>query len=216
MNKKLLIFLAAILIILILLFLFRRPIMRQFHKFFGNNNRQMESSCPNCGQLFTDVVAVQNQAYMGSGIQPQENFDDLYTLEQKGKLKEVKSGDDYTIDNLSFSVPLLDPEAIQFLDVLSKRYREKCLQSKLNFAPFRISSLTRSIESLRKLKKNNGNAIESSGHLRGKTFDISYNTPKEELAQKKLFIKALSELRSEGRCYVKYEINQRCLHITVR
>jgi hypothetical protein len=215
-KKYLLFFLSVFLIVLILLFLLRRPIMRKWHDLFGNNKGQMDSSCPKCGQLFTDGVAVQNQAYLRSEIQPQENFDDLYLLEEKGMLKEVKSGEDFTIDDLDFSVPLLDPKAIRFLDVLSERYRNECLQSNLNYAPFSISSLTRSIESSRKLQEKNGNAIENSGHLRGKTFDISYITPKKESAQKKLFIKTLSALRREGHCYVKYEMNQKCLHITVR
>ncbi len=64
------------------------------------------------------------------------------------------------------------------------------------------------------LMKGNPNAIKSSIHLKGKTFDVSYKAFNKNDSQIKLFIKVLNELRLENRCYVKSERNG-CLNITV-
>ena len=95
------------------------------------------------------------------------------------------------------------------------RYKENCDKNQLEYKCFKITSLTRSIESVNKLQKVNTVAIEDSPHLRGKTFDISYaHFGEQHTAQLKQFIKALNESRKEGKCYVKYEQSTGCLHIT--
>ncbi len=64
--------------------------------------------------------------------------------------------------------------------------------------------------------KHNGNAIENSAHLKGKTIDITYITHKKQVKQKALFIQALAKLKDKGLCYVKFEVQKKCLHITCR
>ncbi len=76
-------------------------------------------------------------------------------------------------------------------------------------------SLTRTIESIKRLIGIEDNAIENSAHLRGKTLDITiygFNGYQQNL---EAFVSALRELRNKNRCYVKFEKNG-CLHITVR
>ena len=82
------------------------------------------------------------------------------------------------------------------------------------YVRFDITSATRSINSVNELSKENPNAIKNSAHLRGKTFDISYGAFSGYKIQLKLFIEALSELKNQKKCFVKYERNG-CLHITV-
>ena len=88
------------------------------------------------------------------------------------------------------------------------------LKAGLKYIPFEITSATRTIESVKRLEKDNDNAIKNSAHLKGKTFDIGYinfaNYPK----QRALFISVLKSFREENKCFVKYEIGQKCFHVT--
>lgn len=113
-----------------------------------------------------------------------------------------------------YSTLVLMPKAILFLDQLSILYQQKCTDNRIEYIPFEITSATRSNESVKKLTKTNINARDNSAHLRGKTFDISYNAFYKQERQLDLFIASLNALKKENRCFVKYERNG-CLHITV-
>ena len=80
--------------------------------------------------------------------------------------------------------------------------------------PYEITSGSRSRESVQRLGKENENSIKNSPHLRGKTFDMSWRAFGGNEAQLKLFTSALSELKNQNKCFVKFERNG-CLHITV-
>lgn len=62
--------------------------------------------------------------------------------------------------------------------------------------------------------KNNKNSIPESAHLKGKTSDVSYHAFGKNKKQSNAFVEALTELRNQKKCYVKFERNG-CLHITV-
>ena len=70
--------------------------------------------------------------------------------------------------------------------------------------------------------KVNGNAVSNSAHCRATTFDITYRRYKyvngkqaDALQLKNLLGEVMQELRAKGRCFVRYETQQTCLHITV-
>ena len=172
--------------------------------------------CPQCDVLFTDGTDQHNKAYKKEGISPQQTFDDLESLRKKKVLIRVQSNSRYALAPMQHSKPLLLPKASGFLKKLSDRYRNECRKASVSYHPFTITSMTRCVESVKQLSETNSNAIEHSAHLRGKTLDIAYNSFVGRAAQKKAFIEALRQLRAEKKCYVKYEFNQKCLHITVR
>ena len=91
-----------------------------------------------------------------------------------------------------------------------------------------VTSVLRSKDDVERLRGHNGNATQNSCHLYGTTFDVCYNRyktvepPGEQRrvvrndTLKYILAEVLRDMREEKRCYVKYEVNQGCFHITVR
>lgn len=176
----------------------------------------LDSSCARCGIIFQDEIPIHENAYKYEGIKPKNDFDDLQKLIDNHTLVKIKTTENYIVEHMDASLPAMLPKGITFLNKLSRAYRALCVQKSVEYVPFRITSATRSKKSVQGLMKDNGNAIENSAHLKGKTIDITYLTSKKHVKQKGLFIKALSKLKEDGLCYVKYEVQMKCLHITCR
>ena len=172
------------------------------------------AKCIDCNTYFYDGVYTHEKAYRKEGIKPQKTLEDIENLHKKAVLDELEDNELFFISNLEHSRPFLLKKACTFLIELGMRYKENCDKNELEYKRFKITSLTRSIESVNKLQKVNAVAIEHSAHLKGKTFDISYTHFGEHTAQLTQFIMALNEARKEGKCYVKYEQTTGCLHIT--
>jgi len=203
--------------LLILAYPYRRQIKLKLLSFISSHRGPALSgsgNCKGCASLFPDKVKVHQLAYVYEGIDHQQNDDGLKKLFRKGKLAEITSNQFYTVLPLQHSQPLLLPNAVSFLDELSRLYDKKCKEEAIEYIPFTISSLTRSTESVRRLMKSNANGISNSAHLKGKTFDISYRAFNNNTKQNAAFIHTLNTLRIQGKCYVKFERNG-CLHITV-
>jgi len=89
---------------------------------------------------------------------------------------------------------------------------------------FTVSSVLRTEENVKQLRKTNVNSTENSCHCYGTTFDISYftfHTPhrgKKASVDKmrQILMQVAYDMRRLDRCYVKYEKQTTCLHITVR
>jgi hypothetical protein len=173
------------------------------------------SKCKDCNSYFYDGIYTHEKAYRKEGIKPQKKFEDLEKLKQQGILDEVEDNEFFFISELDHSRPFLLKKACTFLNELGVRYKQNCDNNGLQYKRFKITSLTRCTESVKKLQKVNAVAIEHSAHLKGKTFDISYTHFGNNTAQLTEFINALDEARKEGKCYVKYEESTGCLHITV-
>ena len=218
LKKSLVLFSVLFLIIVIVAFSFRHKIKNKVIYYYGALKTRITGrglvNCKDCDELFNDGVITQDLAYKKEKIKEQKNDDGLLLLEQKGILKEISSNENYTLSDLNFSQPLLMPKAILFLDQLTKLYQQKCTDNSIDYFPFEITSATRSIESVKRLTKTNRNAIDNSAHLRGKTFDVSYNGFYKHERQLDLFIASLYDLKRQNICFVKYEKNG-CLHITV-
>lgn len=139
-------------------------------------------------------------------------------------LMEISTCALYKINKLTHSMPYLVPSARMLLDDIAMLFDNK-LHSKYPDADYRIvvTSLLRTEEDIKKLRRRNRNATENSCHRYGTTFDIAYqkydktgNVTVSESELKHFLAQALYDLRKQGRCYVKYERRQRCFHITVR
>ncbi len=199
-----------------ILYPYRHRIIIKLRQYYRNKDARTESGiCPGCAILFTDNVATHKKAYAtGEGITPQKNDAGLIKLLKQNKLLELESNQHYIIRPMHHAKPYILPKGKKFINALVALYAQKCLQQGLAYIPFTITSVTRTIASVQKLQKSNGNAIKNSAHLKGKTFDVSYRAFNRNHQQNKLFILALQDLRKQKKCYVKYEKNG-CLHITV-
>ncbi len=202
----------------LLAFQFRHPIKNNIIYWFGKMKnrgpRKNNTICKNCEVLFTDGINAHEKAYKHEGIKPQKTDDGLIQLGKKNVLKEIESNEFYIVQDLTHSQPLLLPKAIDFIDKLSILYQQKCKEKNIEYLPYEITSVSRSRESVERLGKENENSIENSPHLKGKTFDMSWSKFDGYEAQLKLFTSALTELKNQNKCFVKFERNG-CLHITV-
>ncbi|MBU3714658.1 MAG: hypothetical protein FGM46_06880 [Ferruginibacter sp.] len=215
-QKKILIIIAFIFISGIIIFSFRHQIKRLYGQYFGGSRKgsNIAAECEVCSGLFTDGIAQHEKAYNSEGINSQPNDEALLNLERNGVLSHIQTNDNYIVRDIDYGKPLLLPKAIRFLDKLSELYSRKCSDYKLEYVPFEITNATRSMESVDEIRKVNPNAIENSPHLHGKTFDMSYRAFGSNKKQLKQYVAALSELRKQRECFVKFESNG-CLHITV-
>ena len=126
---------------------------------------------------------------------------------------------------MTHSVPYLTEFSANLLKEIGTRFQQELKKQGIIKHRIIITSVLRTREDIGKLRKVNGNASGNSAHQYATTFDITYvrydrqsiwgkSTKNEQLAN--ILGKVLSELRNEGRCYIKYERKQRCFHITSR
>lgn len=207
-------------IVLALLFLiayqYKASIKRKVRILIGykSNGYGGSGNCPDCYVLFTDDVKTHEKALVNEGIKPQNDFKGLEKLLDSGILTKLKTNSSYIVRNAKYSRPYVLPEVQIFLNKLVDNYKNQCKNENINYMPFTITSVTRSLESVNELVENNNNAIKNSVHLKGKTIDISYRAFNKNRSQTKAFIKVLKELRKDNNCFVKFERNG-CLHITI-
>ncbi|NDC76643.1 MAG: hypothetical protein EBZ67_02010 [Chitinophagia bacterium] len=178
-------------------------------------NGGLSETCPGCVQKFPDRVPIQETAYRRGRLKAQSTMDDLDGLLRKGILVELEDNDRFIIREMEHSRPYVLPIVVDFLERLSRAYALELKARKLSYRPFEIISATRSIDSADKLTEENSIARRWSHHLHGKTIDISYKRFGRHEGEKICLIEALSKLRQQGRCYVKYE-RKGALHLTVR
>jgi hypothetical protein len=160
-----------------------------------------------------------------SGIAKCKDKDDLLKKVSEGKLFLIVGGYGYIIEKMSHSYPYLTGDGKDLIAEIGKRFREKISATKLKGSSFRITSMTRTTDILKKLREVNSNASPSSPHLYGNALDISYirfSTPKWFVTScdKKYLKDALAEviwqLREEKKCWATYEIKQSCFHVVAR
>lgn len=153
------------------------------------------------------------------GIDPLEDRSQLKKV--KRKLRLIEDCEYYTIDPLTHSVPYLTPNAAKLLKKIGKGFQKKLHKHHMGEYKIIVTSVLRTKDDVRKLMKINKNAVANSAHCHATTFDITYRRykyvsgPKASAAQLKYLLgETVDELRSDGKCLVRYETNQTCLHIT--
>jgi uncharacterized protein YcbK (DUF882 family) len=147
----------------------------------------------------------------------------------KGKLVLVASGDHYSVDSLTHSIPYLIPQAQELLDAIGRNFLDSLENKGLNPNQILVTSVLRTQEDVARLRRRNGNASPNSAHAYATTFDISYRRfhkvedpdgrPLQDVSPdtlKLVLSEVLRDLRQADRCYVKYELKQGCFHITAR
>lgn len=185
-------------------------------------------SVPSYSHCFPDVQDVQYPAALACGVPPVANRGDAE--HRKKDLLYVGANPYYIMDPaMSRSIPYLVPKASHLLQHIGRRFLDSLAVKRIPLHTIIVTSVLRTEEDVTRLRRINGNASEQSCHRFGTTFDISYNRyhtvappddphrrPVRNDSLKFVLSEVLRDVRSEGLCYVKYEVKQGCYHITVR
>lgn len=173
-------------------------------------------------RYFNDSNYVHQAAAERIGIEPLTGLRSHW--QTRRPLVKVKSCRDYFIDSLEFSRPFLVPQAAVRLAEIGRRFRDSVDARGGGDYRVKVTSLLRTPRSVARLRRRNRNAIDSSVHRYGTTFDISYaqfvadndRLPRSASDLEGVLAEVLKAMREEGKIYVKYERHQPCFHITAR
>lgn len=176
---------------------------------------------------FGDLHNLHTQAARKIGVRGVASRDEAEHL--KSKLVEIKSNERYTVDELTHSIPFLVPQAHTLLESIGGNFLDSLKSKGLNPNIIRVTSVLRTQDDIKDLRKRNSNASNTSVHVHGTTFDVSYKRfvalehpegrPYEAVSSdtlKLVLAEVLRDLRKADQCYIKYELNQGCFHITAR
>ena len=195
---------------------------------FPNKNNPVKIKELDYAALFNDQNGVQLKSARKFGIkQTLKNRDAADDV--KDSLIHIKGNSHYSIAKLTHSIPYLTNGAAELLDIIGKNFLDSLESKGLNPNKIIVTSVLRTQEDIDKLQKSNPNSVKNSAHCYATTFDITYaryekikfknfrrceSVEKETL--KKVLGEVLRDLRKQNKCYVKYEVRQRCFHITTR
>ena len=174
---------------------------------------------------FNDSNHVQLVSAQQWGVPPVKDREDAE--QRKQELVYMACSPYYDMAHLDASIPYLVPHAAILLQDIGMAFTDSLLVRHMPIYRMVVSSVLRSEADVVRLRRTNKNATEQSCHLYGTTFDINYTvfkpvgTAREvdaetEIRLKNILGQVLYDLRSQDRCYVKYERVQPCFHITVR
>ena len=196
---------------------------------FPIKNKHVEIKELDYATLFNDQNGIQLKSARKFGIkQTLKNRDAADDV--KGGLVHIKSNSHYNIAKLTHSIPYLTEGAAELLDMIGKNFLDSLESKGLNPNKIIVTSVLRTQEDIKKLQKSgNPNAVKNSAHCYATTFDIAYAyydktwfknfrfcESVEPETLKKVLGEVLRDLRKQKKCYVKYEVRQRCFHITTR
>lgn len=133
------------------------------------------------------------------------------------------------MDSLTHSLPYLIPAPGQ--PAGHHRTQLPCSLTAKGLNPNKIivTSVLRTQDDVKRLRRRNGNASPNSAHFYGTTFDVSWKRfqkiededgrPLQDVSAdtlKLVLSEVLRDLRKADKCYIKYELKQGCFHITTR
>lgn len=198
-----------------------REVVRQVKAGPRNHDRIRLNNIGNLRELFNDSNHVQLQYARRLGIDPITDIRGLYRTRRP--LVKVETNEYYKIDTLTHSFPYLVPEAAALLKTIGANFIDSLSARGADGYKIIVTSLLRTHGSVKRLRRVNVNASDSSTHQFATTFDITYNRFEcadttrtiHEGDLKNLLAEVLNDLRCEGRCLVKFERKTPCFHITV-
>lgn len=178
------------------------------------------------GRSLADVFNDSNYVHRASaekiGIDPLGDTRSHWQLRRP--LVKVGSCADYYLEPLTYSRPYMVPEGAAMLHEIGRRFRDTLRARGGGDYRIKVTSVLRTPDSVRRLRRCNRNAIDSSVHQLGTTVDISYvkfvedspDVPRGAGDLKNILAEVLYAMRAEGKCWVKFEIKQPCFHVTAR
>lgn len=193
-------------------------------------NRTIGSGCISYKQaIFSRKLRDILPDYIGesrvTGIRKCNTKRELIRKAAQNEVFRIRDSRGFVVEDLSYSYPYLTKEGKTLLREIGKRFRKKISGTRLRGSDFRITSMTRTAEEFKKLKKSNSNASENTPHFYGNAFDISYVkfsarkwfvTDCDKYFLKEALAQVIWQLREEKRCWATYEIKQGCFHVVAR
>lgn len=173
-------------------------------------------------EIFNDSNFVHWAEAERIGIEPLT--DTRSHLNTRRQLVKLASCEDFFVEPLTYSRPYMIPEGVSMVHEIGRRFRDTVLARGGGKYRIKVTSVLRTPESIKRLRRSNRNAIDSSVHQMATTIDITYarfafdsskNTHSAE-DLKGVLSEILRDMRNEGKCWIKYELKQPCFHITVR
>ena len=178
---------------------------------------------------FNDLNDVQLTTAKRIGIRPIASREEAEDEVESAYLERIASCERYDVDSLTHSIPYLIPKASALLDTIGVNFLDSLKHKGLNPNKIIVTSVLRTKDDVKRLRRTNGNASFNSCHFYGTTFDISWKRftkvehpegrPMQDVSAdtlKLVLSEVLRDLRKADRCYVKYELRQGCFHITAR
>jgi len=169
-----------------------------------------------------DKMSVYISTVERTGITPCRDAKDIET---RKNLYKIEQGTFYSIDRLDYSHAYLSKNGKSLLEQIEKNFGEKLSTTDLHDSRFIVTSLTRTKENVRRLRRNNGNASDKSAHMYGGCFDITYarfeNENKKLNANdiyrlKETLAQVIYELKEREKCWAITEKRQPCFHVVCR
>lgn len=187
-----------------------------------NHNKDHSEPFRQYDRIFNDLNDVQLEAARKNGLRDAIRQEDVA---ESRKLRKIETSRYYTVEKLTHSMPYLVPKAADLVEDIGQAFQDSLFNRGYNRNHrITVTSVLRTREQVTQLRKSNVNSTENSCHCYGTTIDISYytfQTPEygrtasvEKMRQ--VLMQVMYDMRKQGRCYVKYEKQQSCLHITVR
>ena len=182
------------------------------------------------GETFRDDNVAMQSAYQFKDIHGEQ----LYAAKKYGvtpiednhrRLKLVESNGYYLIDRLTDSSPYLTKGAKSVLKEIGKRFQAELDKGDYREHRIVVTSMFKTRRDIERTRQAKNNTDDSSAHLYGTTFDISYTrfnrTGKSGKAVSNetmcnILGKVISDLREKGECWAIFERSQHCIHVTVR
>lgn len=176
---------------------------------------------------FGDLNDIHLTAAQNLGIRPLSSREEAEQM--KEQLIQINENEHYSVDSLTHSIPFLVPRASTLLDNIGISFLDSLTSKGLNPNKIVITSVLRTKDDVKRLRRRNGNASENSAHFYGTTFDVSWKRfkkvededgrPLQDVSTdtlKLVLSEVLRDFRKADKCYIKYELKQGCFHITTR
>ena len=174
---------------------------------------------------FNDLQVKQHAVASQIGL-PRPPKDRADAASMRNQLVEIKTNENYIVEELTHSVPYLIPSAKKELDAIGAEWADILSRNGLPHYRFYVTSVLRTQEDVKYLQRSgNINSTTQSCHCYGTTFDLAYmrydkvsrtHTYMHEDNLKLVLGQVLLNHQRAGKIYVKYEWKQSCFHITVR
>ena len=173
---------------------------------------------------FKDLNDVHLDEAQRIGIKPAATREEAE--DAKKEMEEIKSNEYYEVEELRHSIPYLISDAAELLEDIGRNFQDSLYNLNAPAYKIKVTSVTRTVDDVKNLKKRNSNSSLNSAHQYGTTFDVSWvrytkidekdtlNIDKDRL--KMVLATVLRDLRKSDRCYIKHERKQGCFHITAR
>ncbi len=139
--------------------------------------------------------------------------------QMKANLRHIASNELYAVDSLTHSIPYLIPGAASLLDTIGTNFLDSLQAKGLNPNRVIVTSVLRTRNDVKRLRRRNINASANSSHCYGTTFDISWKRfekvededgrPMQDVnadTLKMVLSEVLRDLRKAESCYIKYEL----------